>query len=592
VDRNTIELVRQASGGNPLFIEELCHAVARDARTLEVRESWPSAVIPNSLSSLIVSRIAQLDVPQREALERLAVMGNVVPAWLLESAANAAGIREAVPELTALDLVFPGESEGSLRFKHGITRAVILHSLGRDERRALHLQVARSVETRFRESEREGVFEMLAYHYGETGEYSKAADYAEAAGNKALAASAMDRARAQYQAALRALGRFEPFDDATYQRWMAIARQLALACLFDAEPEQLVIYQHAAELARTHNDRANETYAEYWSAYINYAMGEAAKAMAHIDRAHELVKSLDDEPLRTQILATWGQVRANACDYAAALPAIDDALARQAPFKRRPRIAYPYAYSLAAKAMVFGDQGRFDDAYACLDEADELTLGPIHAIQGSITSMRAAVYLWQGRWQEALDTARMNEALGDRMGSRYISAMGTALAGYARWHLDPDASIDSMARALSWVEGNHQMIWTSLHFSWLCELLVKLGRYQEARRSAVWVLRRARKLERLGESVAYCALAELPAERGAAVSAERCFGRARASADVRRSERELTLIDLKEAAHFEQRNRRTEGLAALSGCRERFSNMGMYWYAAAAQRLELKLAQL
>jgi hypothetical protein len=175
------------------------------------------------------------------------------------------------------------------------------------------------------------------------------------------------------------------------------------------------------------------------------------------------------------------------------------------------------------------------------------------------------------------------------MGSRYITAMGTALGSYARWHLNPRTDLTDIIRALAWVEETHQSIWTSLHFSWLTEMLVSRGRHQEARRAAVWVLKRARKLERLGESVAYCALAGIPTSPSSAGAAQRCFARARHSADLRQSPRERALIDLKEAAWLAA-GRDADGAAkVLTGCRERFSAMGMYSYAAEAQRLELKL---
>lgn len=586
-DRVVVEQVRRASGGNPLFIEELCHAVGRGAQPPVLHERWQSAQIPNYLNMLVVSRVSQLSDSQLKLLQRIAIIGNVIPDWLLAAAIDVTRMKAAIEQLAELDLVFPLEETGALRFKHGITREVVLDSLSRDQRQAHHLEVAQIIEEHYAPDARDSILEALAYHYGETLEHARAADYAEAAGDKAMAVSATDRARLQYQAALKALDALD--EDLVYERWMSISKKLAVACLYDAERSQTTIYKRAIRLAESREDLANLTDAEYWLAYINYALGEAREAKTHIDRARQLAEGLKDEALKTQILATWGQIRGNACDYEAALPALDDAMARQEPFKRKPRTAFAYAYSLASKGMILGDQGHFNEAFACFDEAEELSRGPIHPTRGSIMSMRSAAYLWQGRWEEALDLGRQNTEVGDRIGSRYLSAMGNVQAAYARWHMDPDAGLDTMSRAVAWVETNNQLIWTSLHFSWFCELLVHLDRYQEARRAAVWVLKRARKLERLGESVAYCALAAIPASAQATNSAERCFERARLSADFRQSPRETALIDLKEARHLESRGRMAEAIQTLTGCRERFSGMGMYWHAAEAQRLEDRL---
>lgn len=583
-DRVEVEQVRRASGGNPLFIEELCHAVSRGAQTPILHERWQSAQIPNYVNMLVVSRVSQLSDLQLKLLQRIAVLGNVVPGWLLESAVDLSRIEPAIEQLAELDLVFPLEEKGTLRFKHGITREVVLDSLGRDQRQALHLEAAQIMEERFGPGARDAVLEALAYHYGETTEHQRAADYAEAAGDKAMGVGATDRARLQYHAALTALDKLD--QNSVYERWMAVSRKLAEACLYDAERGQTLIYQRAIELARARDDRLNLTFAEYWLAYINYALGEAPTARRHIEAAVALADELGDETQKTQSLASWGQIHGSTCEYSAALPALEEAMSRQAPFKRKPRVAFAYAYSLACKGMIFGDQGRFTEAFECFDEADELTQGAIHPTQGSIVCMRSAVYLWQGRWEEAMDSGRRNTELCDRMGSRYLAAMSIVQATYARWQLDSASSIEAISRALAWVETNHQFIWTSLHFSWYCEALVALGRYQEARRAAVWVLKRARKLERLGESVAYCALAAIPSSPQAMVSADRCFDRARASAEYRQSQREHTLIDLKEARYLSGRDLPAQARRVLDGCQESFSSMHMYWHAAEARRLE------
>ena len=586
-DRVEVEQVRRASGGNPLFIEELCHAVTRGAQTPVLHERWQSAQIPNYVNTLVVSRVSQLSDIQLHLLQRIAVMGTVVPGWLLRSAVDLNRVAPAIEQLAELDLVFPLEEKGTLRFKHGITREVVLDSLGRDQRQALHLEVAQIIEERFEPGARDPIIETLAYHYGETKEHQRAADYAEAAGDKAMTVSATDRARLQYQAALAALDRMDA--DRVYTRWMEVSKKLAEACLYDAERSQTRIYERAIELARARNDLLNLTFAEYWLAYINYALGEAPNAKRHIDAARALADELGDEIQKTQSLASWGQIRGNACDYRAALPALEGAMSWQEPFKRKPRVAFAYAYSLACKGMILADQGRFMEAFSCFDEADELTRGTVHPTQGSIISMRSAAYLWQGRWEEAMDSGRSGTELCDRMGSRYLAAMCSVQAAYARWQLNPTSSIEAMTRALSWVETNDQFIWTSLHFSWYCEVLVALGRYQEARRAAVWVLKRARKLERLGESVAYCALAAIPSSPQAMASAERCFERARSSAEHRQSLREHSLINLKEARYLAAAGRPVEAGRALDGCQARFSDMHMYWHAAEAQRLEDQL---
>lgn len=579
-DAEQIQAVLEASGGNPLFIEELCHAIRRrDASPASPH--WQSAPVPTPLAELIASRINRLEPAQLALLQKLSVIGNVVPQWLLAAATAGENVEPLVRELAALDLVYGGHDGQSLRFKHGVTRDVVLDSLSREARSALHASVAVIIEARYPGTDRGAILETLAYHYAQTEQHTLAADYAEAAGDKAMAAGVTDRVRLQYQAALRALDRIG--DQDIYERWVAIAKRLALACLFDAEPSQCDIYRQLIRRAVLRGDTANELDGEYWLAYVNYALGNAPEAIKHVDRAQFLAKHIGSPAIQTQVLSTWGQARALACDYESALPAMDDALRQQEPYRRKPGVAFAYAYSLACKSMVLGDRGQFAEAFECLDEAEILTDGPVHPVHGSIVSMKTAVLIWQGNWEGAELAARSNIEIGKRTGSRYITAAGTALQSYARWQQDPDADFDEIGRALAWIERHHQTIWTSLHFSWYCEMLVKRKAYEAARRAAVWVLQRARKRELLGESVAYSALAEIPGPN-APETARRCFARALRSAEKRQSPREQTLVKFRQAVHFQASGPAEETDRILSDCETRFSELGMYAHAARAQQ--------
>src|SRR5207302_1850938 len=92
----------------------------------------------------------------------------------------------------------------------------LCHSAGQDSgagpraRRTLHARIAEAVRTYVAQGAHEELFESLAYHYGAADNALEAARYAELAGDKALGASALDRAQAQYRAALDAIDQIEP----------------------------------------------------------------------------------------------------------------------------------------------------------------------------------------------------------------------------------------------------------------------------------------------------------------------------------------------------------------------------------------------
>ena len=165
---------------------------------------------------------------------------------------------------------FPGRTQGTLRFKHGIARDMIYKAVGLHQRNAMHMQIAETLRQHGPSGGEEEPYELLAYHYGASGKAAEAARYAELAGDKAMAASALDRAQ---------ISTAPPWPRSTSGKRTAatsagsIAQRLAQCCVFDPSREQLGILQQAVELATTHGDQNAMARAEYWVGYVTYALG-------------------------------------------------------------------------------------------------------------------------------------------------------------------------------------------------------------------------------------------------------------------------------------------------------------------------------
>ncbi|MBL8334411.1 MAG: AAA family ATPase, partial [Rubrivivax sp.] len=294
------EAIRRHAGGNPLYIEELCHSAAADdldRRLVRLHggASW--------LSALIESRLARLPEAQAEVVRAAAVIGPVMPAWLLH---QITGCDQGHPVWAALaeqDFVYPSEDEGRWRFKHGITRDVIYESVGVHQRRALHERIAQALEEQTRRLDQEPAHEALAYHWGAALRTDAAARHAEAAGDRAVAVSALDRAKAQYRAALTALDAQLP-GKAFYDAWARVSGKLALVCVFDASRAELPLFRRAVTLAMDSGDAAAQARALYWLGYIAYAVGEPTQAVFQLELAQAAARHVRDEPLAVQVRAT------------------------------------------------------------------------------------------------------------------------------------------------------------------------------------------------------------------------------------------------------------------------------------------------
>ncbi|WP_425261263.1 ATP-binding protein [Rubrivivax sp. RP6-9] len=499
--------IHRYAGGNPLFLEELCHLAQHDETLRKVGRMPAGAAWMNPL---VESRVERLPPAQAAVVRAAAIVGNVVPAWLLQ---HLTGHREDDPEVRALaeqDFLFPGDSAGTLRFKHGITRDVIYHSVGLHERRALHLRIAAALQGAARDES----LEALAYHFEAGGDPTHAAQYAEAAGDKAVAASALDRAKAQYRAALAALDRL-PATPARDRLWVAIAQRLALVCVFDASRSDLPLFERAVRLATAGGDDTAIARTRYWLGFMNYSLGHARAAIAHCEAAHDAALRAGDNPLLVQIQATLGQAHTAAAHYPRALALLDEAIAIKRQHRSGRRTAVGLAFSLVCRGYVLGDRGEFANAHACFDEAMQCLVGVTHEIGTTIHGWRAAVLLWQGRWHDALDAAEASAHSAAATRSLFQLSIARAMAGYARWMLHGEpAALQSIADATAWLQPSQGNLYRSLNHGWLADGHAALGDHAGVRHAAAQALARAREDDLVGVAMAYRALATSVAAQG------------------------------------------------------------------------------
>ncbi|HEY8708323.1 MAG TPA: AAA family ATPase, partial [Burkholderiaceae bacterium] len=295
--------IHRYAGGIPLFIEELCHsASAQGAGWLKELRLGSTAW----LTALIESRVARLPPAQAELVRAAAVVGNVFPAWLLERITGHGAQDPLMLALAEQDFIFPAELPGTLRFKHGITRDVVYEAVGLHQRKDMHRRIAQTLEVPGEGAPPEDRYEALAYHCAAGDLPEAAARYAELAGDKAIAASALDRARAQYAAALKALDGMAPLSREVALRWCAIAQKLGLACVFDplGLADGVAIFERGLALARYSGSMAATARAEYWLGYICYAKGLSRPAITHCEAALDLATLIDDARLAAQVRAT------------------------------------------------------------------------------------------------------------------------------------------------------------------------------------------------------------------------------------------------------------------------------------------------
>lgn len=579
-DPATARRIATAAGGSPLLLEELCHAWRRGELGLDgahEQGAW--------LSLLVQSRAARLPDDQLRLLRLAAVIGLAVPGWLLAEVGGALAGAEHLAALAEADFLYAGADGATLEFKHGLTRDAIHAAIPLAERRALHAAVAEAL-LRAAARDGEGAFvEELAHHLAAGGDAARAFPYAVQAGDRALALGALDRAQAHYRAALDALARLGDNDQAR-QHHRRMVNKYGLACLVDPSPEQVPVLEGLAARMDALADPGGRTRSRYWLGTTLYGMGRCRDSVRALRRAADLARDSGDDAMAPMIAAKLSQSLYSAGDYVAG-----DALSQAAMAQLRadPAAHDPdaLAYLMCCRGFHLADQGHFASADALFAEAEAMLGGRSPPMIASLASYRGAIELWRGDWAAAEAHAAVCVASCRNSGVRYQAMMSHAIAAYARWRASrDDAAIESMLATGHWFATAGSRHRTGLLHGWLAVVMAERGDLAEVRRHAARALGRVREGgDRLGEAMAWRAVARAEAQAGNGDRAAHALAMAARAAAHRQSRREEALGWLCEADLLRQSVQVERAGELASRARDAFAAMGMDWFADRADLL-------
>ena len=576
--------IHEQSGGNPLFLEELCRALPSEAPSGE--EDLVGSRVPGTVRGIIRVRTERLAEGPARVLRASSVIGGEVPSWLLARVLEVPDLEQSLDVLVQSDLVQPPNAQGTFRFKHWTTREVVYEAVRLPERRKLHEATARALEEHAKNSSLPPPFEALAHHWAGSGDHARAASYAELAGDRAAASSSLDCARQQYRIALDAIDKLG-LEGERAERWIRMVDKWAGACLYSPAEEHLQITQRAGDLALELGDVTSAARAEYWLGWFSYTLGNLEASVRYCRDALERARAIGNERLAAQVTLNLGQSLAAAGDYPEALVLFDTGLdvkrrtGRSGPDKIRAerRVPQGFAYALACKGLVHGDLGQFSKAYACFDEALEVLKDSGHAVEGSCLGVLGMVQLMQGKWREALDSAMRAQATAERVNGPYVFAMSKTVSGYARFMLEraPDA-ISELLHAVRWMENRGARLFISFNHAYLSDALLAAGETEQATDYARRALDRAAQKDRLGEAMAHRTLARIAQKGGREAEAHEHLDAALASARARGSARDLAVSELELGGFHAHRGERAEAERAFEAAERGFSELAMTAY--------------
>jgi class 3 adenylate cyclase/tetratricopeptide (TPR) repeat protein len=190
-----VKRISERTQGNPFYIEELLNYWRDRGIDPSDTAALEQVELPDSLQSLILSRIDQLSESQKIMLKVASIIGRVFQLrWLwgiYPELGNEAQVRSDFETLNQMELTALDTPEPEVRylFKHMMTQEVAYNSQPYASRSEFHERLGRYLEGMYSEV-LEKYIDLLAYHYGHSENVDKQREYYRRAGEAAQAAFA------------------------------------------------------------------------------------------------------------------------------------------------------------------------------------------------------------------------------------------------------------------------------------------------------------------------------------------------------------------------------------------------------------------
>ncbi|MBA3369524.1 MAG: tetratricopeptide repeat protein, partial [Geodermatophilaceae bacterium] len=357
-----IDLLAGRSEGNPLYVRELCSYLHSQGLDPMDSAAMVALDLPESLHSLVLSRIDTLAESPRRTAKVASVVGRAFRGPLLPSAYPGLGddddVQGHLQTLAVQDVVVLDEQESqSYLFTHAITCDVAYESLPFALRALIHEGVAGCLE-RGEDGDPDRQLDRLAHHYWRSTNEDKKREYLLRAGVAAQADYSNSAAVKYFSRVIPLLP--EP------ERPPVLIRSGKVLELGGKWSLAQQAYQQALELATTHGDLSGAAWARTWIAEVARKRGHYNEAAADLATAAREFELLGDDAGVGQVLHFTGTLAAQRGDYDKATQAYGDS------YEIRERLG-DFA-SMAALLSNLAIVAEYRGDYAAAQELNERSL--------------------------------------------------------------------------------------------------------------------------------------------------------------------------------------------------------------------------
>jgi class 3 adenylate cyclase/tetratricopeptide (TPR) repeat protein len=178
--------------GNPLFVEEIIRGLVDRGDLVKSGDRYickrpiDQLEIPNTIQGVLAARMDRLSGDLKQTLQVASVIGRDFAFRLLKIIMELGEeLRVRLTNLVGLEILYEKALYPELEyiFKHVLTQEVAYESLLKQRRQEIHGRIARTIEESYADRLPEH-YELLAHHYGRSGNTDRAIKYLLLAGEK------------------------------------------------------------------------------------------------------------------------------------------------------------------------------------------------------------------------------------------------------------------------------------------------------------------------------------------------------------------------------------------------------------------------
>jgi len=430
------ELILARSAGNPLFMEELIHAlvdnnlIKKENNRFVLSQNPVKIQIPDSIQGIISARLDRLEDNLKRTMQVASVIGRDFAFRILQIISGMqADIKSHLRNLQGLEFIYEKRLFPELEFvfKHSLIQEVAYDSLLIKRREELHEKIGRAIEEIYSDKLND-FYAILAHHFSCSGNIKRACHYHYLAGERAADSFALQEANIHLSRVWELLKHTDNESGLQFDK-------LKVGILLAKILEPLGKFKKALEILQETWSASNDTSAPELKAKIQFLLGNITgnlgqyeSAKKFLNQSLELAKLCDDSETKGDIFNYLGQITSIQSD----LTLSNTYFEKANQYMRAIGNPHKLAWTLTTSLMAVGYIKTVDEINLAIEDAERwVEQSGNKRVRCMFLGMKANCYLSLGHYEEVLEIAVAGITLAGQIGEKIQTIVQSAFAGLA-----------------------------------------------------------------------------------------------------------------------------------------------------------------